>query len=660
MHSSETPQPTPNYLLQEEYHQAVNFYEQEIALDPECLANYWYLGLSLLLQGQSEEAEMIWAMALAETESDPKEQARAGDKDLIEVWRIILEVCPSNEYAIEFLIASIDLIQDRLVLADLLIAKTSELIGILPTVSSLQYLELCHQLQPENLTILFNLADLYRLSGKYLESATSAAKILKSPHNLVDRVIANFLITSALIKAGGQWQHANAAYQDYCDSFQDLIRSTPPISISDYLIGLTSTVVCSCYFADNPAQQHNFRNQVNQFCQVGIRAQFSHVTDTFQFDRRSNRQPHAPIKIGYLSSCLRRHSVGWLARSVFQYHDRQKFQVYAYSLSHSDDRIQHEIATHSDIFRDLSEIKQIDSIACQIYDDQIDILIDLDSVTSALGCGVIALRPAPVQITWLGSDASGIPNIDCFIADPYVLPDSASSYYAAKIWRLPQTYIAVDGFEVGTPTLRRSDLGIPKGAVVYLSCQAAFKCHPDTVRLQMQIIKSVPNSYFLIKGDGDRDSMQHFFEQIAIEQGVETNRLRFLPEVATEEIHRANLSIADIVLDTYPYNGATTTLETLWVGIPIVTKVGDQFAARNSYTMLINAGVSEGIAWDDRTYIEWGIRFGTEPDLRQQVADKLNQSRHTSPLWQAAQFTQSIELAYEQMWMKFIEQQSTT
>ena len=657
---SETPQLTPNYLLQGEYHQAVIFYEQEIALDPECLAYYWYLGLSLLLQGQLEEAEMIWAMALAETESDPKEQLRSGDKDLIEVWRIILEVCPSNEHAIDFLIASIDLVQDRLVLADLLIAKTSELIGILPTVSSLQYLKLCHHLQPENLTILFNLADLYRLSGKYLESATSAAKILKSPHNLVDRVIANFLITSALIKAGGQWQQAIAAYQAYCDSFQALIRSTPPISIADYLIGLTSTVVCSCYFADNPVQQHSFRNQVNQFCQAGIRAQFSYVTDTFQFDRRSNRQPHTPIKIGYLSSCLRRHSVGWLARSVFQYHDRQKFQVYAYSLSRSDDRIQHEISTHSDVFRDLSEIKQIDSIARQIYDDRIDILIDLDSVTSALGCGAIALRPAPVQITWLGSDASGIPNIDYFIADPYVLPDSASSYYTAKIWRLPKTYIAVDGFEVGTPTLRRSDLGIPKGAVVYLSCQAAFKCHPDTVRLQMQIIKSVPNSYFLIKGDGDRDSMQHFFEQIAIEQGVEPNRLRFLPEVATEEIHRANLSIADIVLDTYPYNGATTTLETLWVGIPIVTKVGDQFAARNSYTMLINVGVSEGIAWDDRTYIEWGIRFGIDPDLRQRVADKLNQARHTSPLWQAAQFTQSIELAYEQMWMKFIEQQSTT
>ena len=202
-----------DYLIGGNYHEAAALYEQAIDHRPEIVAYYWYLGLSLLLQGQLEEAEMIWAMALAETESDPKEQLRSGDKDLIEVWRIILEVCPSNEHAIDFLIASIDLVQDRLVLADLLIAKTAELIGILPTVSSLQYLELCHQLQPENLTILFNLADLYRLSGKYLESATSAAKILKSPHNLVDRVIANFLITSALIKAGGQWQQANAAYQ---------------------------------------------------------------------------------------------------------------------------------------------------------------------------------------------------------------------------------------------------------------------------------------------------------------------------------------------------------------------------------------------------------------------------------------------------------------
>ena len=173
--------------------------------------------------------------------------------------------------------------------------------------------------------------------------------------------------------------------------------------------------------------------------------------------------------------------------------------------------------------------------------------------------------------------------------------------------------------------------------------------------MQVKITKEVPKSYLVIKGQGDEESMKHFFEQIAEEEGVNCDRLRFLPEVALEATHRANLGIADVVLDTYPYNGATTTLETLWMGIPLVTRVGQQFAARNSYTMMMNVGVTEGIAWTDEEYVEWGIRLGKDSALRQQIAWKLRQSRQTSPLWNAKQFTREMEKAYQQMWEKYLE-----
>ena len=114
----------------------------------------------------------------------------------------------------------------------------------------------------------------------------------------------------------------------------------------------------------------------------------------------------------------------------------------------------------------------------------------------------------------------------------------------------------------------------------------------------------------------------------------------------TEAEHRANLDIADVVLDTYPYNRATTTMETLWM---CVTKAGQQFATRNSYTMMMNAGITEGIAWNDQEYIDWGIRLGTEENLRKQVFWKLKESRKTSPLCNAKQFTRDMENAYKQM-----------
>jgi predicted O-linked N-acetylglucosamine transferase (SPINDLY family) len=123
-----------------------------------------------------------------------------------------------------------------------------------------------------------------------------------------------------------------------------------------------------------------------------------------------------------------------------------------------------------------------------------------------------------------------------------------------------------------------------------------------------------------------------------------------LPHAPTEYIHRANLAIADIVLDTFPYNGATTTLETLWMGIPMVTQVGKQFAARNSYTFMLNAGIAEGIAHDEAEYIEWGVRLGLEPNLRREIGEKLRASQRTAPVWNAQQFTLDLERAYRQMW----------
>jgi predicted O-linked N-acetylglucosamine transferase (SPINDLY family) len=272
-----------------------------------------------------------------------------------------------------------------------------------------------------------------------------------------------------------------------------------------------------------------------------------------------------------------------------------------------------------------------------------------------LTCEILAMKPAAIQATWLGWDACGLPAVDYFIADPYVLPESAQKYYQEKIWRLPQTYIAVDGFEVEVPTLRREDLNIPSNAVVYLSSQVGHKRHPDTARMQMKIIAEVPNSYFLIKGAGDENTLKTLFFQLAEEEGVERDRVQFLSPDPTEATHRANLGIADVVLDTYPYNGATTTLETLWMCIPLVTRVGEQFAARNSYTMMVNAGVTEGIAWTDEEYVEWGIRLGKDTALREKISGKLLQSRKTAPLWNGKQFALEMEKAYEQMWQMYVE-----
>ncbi len=511
--------------------------------------------------------------------------------------------------------------------------------------------ELCLQLKPEHPEILWHLACFYSQAGLHQQAIETAELFFKNCLNTPWQVRGSYLILRTLLTAGS-WLEVEPVAQRYKSLVRDLVKNPPETIEPDFATQLLIANFFLPYLQDQPQENRWLQNQIAQLFQKSLQAANSAVV---QLPWSNQQKAAKPIKIGYVAHHLNGHSVGWLSRWLFQYYDRESFQTNIYLLYQN-------LEEHR-WFRD--QVNSVynfnfdcDSqvIATKIKEDQIDILVDLDSLTVDITCDVMALKPAPVQVTWLGWDASGIPAIDYFIADPYVLPENAQDYYSETIWRLPHTYIAVDGFEVGVPTLRREQLKIPSDAAIYLSAQRGFKRHPDTVRLQMQILKQVPNSYFLIKGLGeDEATIKQFFTQIAESEGVDPGRLKFLSRDMNEYVHRANLAIADVVLDTYPYNGATTTLETLWMGVPLVTRVGQQFSARNSYAFMMNVGVTEGIAWTDEEYVEWGVRLGKEPMLRQQISWRLRQSRQTSPLWDAKQFTHEMEKAYKQMWQRYVE-----
>ena len=518
-------------------------------------------------------------------------------------------------------------------------------------------LKLCLQLSPEHLEVFEHLCRIYlklRVHDDALETAKSYSRLA---HRLVDKVFANTLLLGVLLTKGGHWQDTLDVFAQQEHLFSSLIEENPTELSQPIINRLFICNYFNSYIKDEPRLYRTLQNQIAELCQRLTNIDLTEQRRDFR-ERLVSCDSSQKLKIGYISKFMVSHSVGWLARWLIKHHDRQQFELYGYFLSYREyrDDLQSWYESQMDqVYRvDMEGIQNYETIAAKIYEDEIDILIDLDSITFDISCAIMALKPAPIQVTWLGSDASGIPTIDYFMADDYVLPDYAQEYYTEKIWRLPQTYIAVDGFEVGIPSLRRDQLDVPVDAVLYFSGQPAFKRHPDNVHLQMQIIKAVPNSYFLIKGFGDQKAVKEFFEEIAIAEGVNPEQLRFLPMTSTEAEHRANLAIADIVLDTFPYNGATTTLETLWMCIPIVTKVGEQFAARNSYTMMMNAGISEGIAWTDAEYVEWGIRLGTDAALREDIATRLKASRQTSPLWNGEKFAREMENAYQQMWQQYI------
>ncbi|AUT02338.1 O-linked N-acetylglucosamine transferase, SPINDLY family protein [Nostoc sp. CENA543] len=575
-------------------------------------------------------------------------------KLLMQVVKATLDYAPAHPSTLNFLDACLPYCRNNT--KDLLniimpsaieIAYSKQLPGIAAKICE-TYLKL----SPNNAEMIGQLSSFYQNSNQFTKGIETAKLYYLLVEEFADKVFANRQILRGLMSAGGYWEESCSVNKTQEALIASLIENQPMQLDNVRISRLFNANFFSPYIEDNPRKNRNIQNDLMRVCNANIANYAKEKVEKYFYghlERRKQKQANTKIRIGYLSHCLKSHSVGWLARWLFEYHDRDKFEIYAYCINtnpYLDPLHEWYLSKVDKVYKSINS----SDFSEQIYQDEIDILIDLDSITLDISCEVIGMKPAPIQVTWLGFDASGSPSIDYFIADSYVLPDSAQEYYTEKIWRLPQTYIAVDGFEVSVPTVTRQDLDIPHDAVVYLCGQRGFKRHPDITRLQLKIIKEVPNSYFLIKGISDEDSIKVFFDGLADEEGVDTSRLRFLPIVMSESIHRANLDIADIVLDTYPYNGATTTLETLWMCIPMVTKVGEQFAARNSYTMMMNAGVTEGIAWTDDEYVEWGVRLGKDEALRQQVAWKLRQSRKTSPLWNGKQFTREMEKAFTQMW----------
>ena len=503
------------------------------------------------------------------------------------------------------------------------------------------------KISPDDLYIISNLSEFYWLNYDY-DNAFKFIKLLEQKaQTKLAKLYANYRLLDLMLKLG-DWSNMEKMNELYIKDLSNLLNQE--LDLNEPLVQemFVSLVTKLPYIQDYPQINRNLQNKISLYFEKHINRLLGFTRYPITQQRKQKKYP----TIGYLSSTLGRNSVGWLSRWLFKYHNRENYFIYLYVIEQNEDDItEFWFKQNVDKYYNLPSEPLL--IAQQIQQDQVDILIDLDSLTRPVSCAVMALKSAPIQATWLGLDATGIPNIDYFIVDPYVVEQNAQQYYQEQLWFLPQTYIAVDGFEIASANISRAQLNIPQDALVYFTSQTGMKRHPDIIRIQLQILKQVPNSFLLIKGLADVAIIKELFVKLAQQEDIAAERLHFLGASPSEEMHRANLSLADIILDTYPYNGATTTLEALWLGIPLVTLVGKQFAARNSYSFMLNAGISEGIAYTHQEYIEWGVRFGQNEQLRATVHWKLFKNRQNSPLWNAQLFSKHMESAYLAMWQQY-------
>jgi predicted O-linked N-acetylglucosamine transferase (SPINDLY family) len=292
-----------------------------------------------------------------------------------------------------------------------------------------------------------------------------------------------------------------------------------------------------------------------------------------------------------------------------------------------------------------------EEIASQVRAKEIDILVDLMGITQNSRTGIFAHRSAPVQVNYLGYPGTmGAGYIDYIIADRMVIPESHHRYYSEKVVYLPDSYQVNDGKRrIADRMFTRAECGLPAQGFVFCCFNNNYKILPDVFGCWMDILKRVDGSVLWLLEDNDASAKN--LRREAEARGVRADRLVFAKRIPMTE-HIARHRVADLFLDTLPYNAHTTASDALWAGLPVLTSIGETFASRVAASLLQAVGMPELIT-SSQEYVERATELATNPDKLAAVRQKLWQNRLGKPLFNTQLFTRRIESAYQVMYDRY-------
>ena len=348
------------------------------------------------------------------------------------------------------------------------------------------------------------------------------------------------------------------------------------------------------------------------------------------------------IKVGYFSADFKIHPVAYLIAKVFELHDRNKFEVFGYSiLSKENDSMRTRIMNGLDVFRNIHDLS--DKAATEVIrKDEIDILIDLTGYTQNTRSGLFQHRLAPIQVNYLGYPGSmGASFIDYIIADPIVIPDAQRQFYSENVIYLPHTYQPNDDARtIAATTTTRTDFGLPEDAFVFCCFNNNYKISPSEFDIWMRLLKAVDGSVlWLLKSN--KWAEQNLCKE-AEHRGIDISRLVFADKLPQSE-HLARHKHADLFIDTFNYNAHTTASDALWSGLPIVTKQGNQFASRVAASLLTAVGLPELIVETEEEYERLIYELATDTEKLGAIKEKLAEQRLTEPLFDTKRYTRNFE-----------------
>ncbi|CAN2532077.1 hypothetical+protein [Methylocapsa aurea] len=357
------------------------------------------------------------------------------------------------------------------------------------------------------------------------------------------------------------------------------------------------------------------------------------------------------LRIGYVSSDLREHAVGFAMTDVLESHDRAHFEIHAYYCGIArNDPTRERIVAAVDRWTDINGMND-ETAARKIAEDEIDILVDLNGYTKDARTKVFSLRPAPIIVNWFGFPGTmGSPYHHYIIADPVIVPEGSEIYYSEKVLRLP-CYQPNDRKRVVAPIRpTRAEARLPEDAFVYCSLNGMQKLTALTFDRWARILTAVPDSVLWLLTGTEQTNDRVRAEAKA--RGVAPERIVFADKMANPQ-HLARYALADLFLDNFPYGAHTTAADSLWMGVPIVTYPGRSFASRVCASLVRAAGVGELACASAEDYIALAIELGKDRRKLAGVRDKLAKARDTSLLFDTPRLVAELETLYRAMWSDY-------
>jgi protein O-GlcNAc transferase len=362
----------------------------------------------------------------------------------------------------------------------------------------------------------------------------------------------------------------------------------------------------------------------------------------------NDRDPDRRLRIGYVSPDLRQHPVGILFAPVLDRHDGAAFETYCYYNFARDDRMTERMRRAAAHWREVADLDDA-ALAARIRVDRIDILVDLAGHTTRTRLPTFAERPAPVQVSWLGYfNTTGVATMDHFVTDPYSSPPGQERFYVEKLVRLPATR-----FCYAPPEYMPEVNALPalRGGHVTFGCfNSLAKVNVRVLALWARLLAALPDARLVLQAGALSDAPnRERFRALAAAQGISSERLDLRPFAPVEDA-AASYHDIDIALDPFPFCGGMTSLEALWMGVPVVTLPQAMIAGRQTAALLANLGLAELIAKDEAQYVDIAVSLAKDlPGLAALRAD-LRERFRSSPLADTERFTRDLERAYREMW----------